>query len=172
MSGGNNGPVPTRLVFLSDLQGIAVGEKVRFLGCVTSYTILTATLTLHHAYPPSPTLSPPKRPSAAYVNLHLLLSTLKTTDTAVGEWVNIIGYITAPRAPSPQKARLPLHKTIRNQHETDREIEQHPTVHIQALMLWSAGAINLGDYERHLSERQEVEKRLMTTTTTTSMATA
>ncbi len=32
MSGGNLGPVATRLVFLSDLPDIGEGEKVRFLG--------------------------------------------------------------------------------------------------------------------------------------------
>lgn len=32
MSGANLGPVPSRLVFLSDLPKAAVGDKVRFLG--------------------------------------------------------------------------------------------------------------------------------------------
>lgn len=32
MSGGNLGPVPSSLVFLSDLPHLPLGEKVRFLG--------------------------------------------------------------------------------------------------------------------------------------------
>jgi len=32
MSGSNLGPVPTSLIFLSDLPQVVVGGKVRFLG--------------------------------------------------------------------------------------------------------------------------------------------
>ena len=32
MSGRNLGPIPARLIFLSDLHDAVVGDKVRFLG--------------------------------------------------------------------------------------------------------------------------------------------
>lgn len=83
------------------------------------------------------------------MDVNLLLSTLKSTDTQVGEWVNVIGYIAelaALDSRTERKARV--------------EVLRRETVCVQAVMLWSAGAIKLGEYERVLQERKEVGKRL------------
>ncbi|KAI9711363.1 MAG: hypothetical protein M1812_007212 [Candelaria pacifica] len=147
MNGGNFGPVPARLMFLSDLHDRALGEKVRFLGCVTDYSTVTGTLLLKHDYPTS---SP--GPATARVNIDLVLSNIKATDTQIGEWVNIIGYITAP-TPGRKNASL------------NRSIKDSNRVNVQAIALWSAGSIKLGNYERILEERKEVERRLLATVT-------
>ena len=34
-------------------------------------------------------------------------------------------------------------------------------IYVQAIMLWSAGSLKLGEYERTVEERKEVEARLM-----------
>ena len=112
---------------------------------VTKYTSSTATLTLHHNYPTvsaSPT-------SVASVDVNLLLSTLKPTDTQVGEWVNVIGYITSQPT-----------RTAKTEPRSASEALKWAKVFVQAVMLWSAGSIKLGEYERVLAERKDVDKRL------------
>lgn len=150
----SNGPPPTRLVFLNDLQSLAPGEKVRFLGwyassklgcrphaetllkSITRYTAATGTLTLEHAYPP-----PPHVYSVASVDVNLLLSTLKMTDTQVGEWVNVMGYLEAD-------------PTKRGRGKEKREDKEVTLVRVQAIVLWSAGSVRLGDYEDALLRRE------------------
>ncbi|KAI9778457.1 MAG: hypothetical protein M1839_008103 [Geoglossum umbratile] len=145
MSGGSYGPVPSRLVFLSDLPSIPVGEKVRFLGCITAYKTATGILTLQHAYP-----SPGPHLPTAYVDIHLPLSTLKPTDTQFGEWVNVIGYVTEgsppPGSSGGDKRNAPKGK-------------ERMAASVQAIILWSAGTIDVGEYERVLEDRLEAEKR-------------
>lgn len=82
------------------------------------------------------------------MDVNLLLSTLKPTDTQVGEWVNVMGYVTS----QPVLAR-PNRKP-------DSGAPRQATVAVQAVLLWSAGSIKLGEYERILTERKELEKRL------------
>ena len=106
----------------------------------------------------------------AAVNVELLLSTLKASDTTVGEWINVIGYISSSPPPSilsfaasTSSNALHLPKTSDetpqiNGHEKIKEICQ--AVHVQAIMVWSAGALKVGEYERIVKERKEVERRL------------
>ncbi|KAI9702570.1 MAG: hypothetical protein M1836_001050 [Candelina mexicana] len=114
---------------------------------VTDYLTRSGTLVLKHNYL---ALSPGS--ATAYVNIDLILSSIKSTDTQIGEWVNIIGYITAPE--------FSQHHATSN-----RNFKASNGVNVQALVLWSAGAVNLGDYERILEERKEVERRLLPTRT-------
>ena len=110
-------------------------------GSVSDYHVDTATLTLQHRYPASAAV-------AAAVNIDLTLSTLKVTDTQVGEWVNIMGYITDGTQSKGVESR---------KEGNDLGL----IVSVQAIILWSAGSIKLGEYERTLDERKEVEIRLM-----------
>ncbi|KAF4630777.1 hypothetical protein G7Y89_g7353 [Cudoniella acicularis] len=130
MSGVHNGPIPTRLALLSDLRTFPPGSKVRFLGCVTNYSTNAATLTLEHDHPQGQSLK-------ALVNVKLLLETIKSHETRVGEWVNVIGYI------NPE-AKSVLSK-------------EKDGVTVQALVLWSTGSLDLQGYERSL-ERQNLDK--------------
>lgn len=72
------------------------------------------------------------------VNVELLLSTLKSEETQIGEWVNVIGYIQDTRQPKPSKPS----------NIADAEIQ------VQAIILWSAGALKLDDYEKSLAEQK------------------
>lgn len=112
---------------------------------VAKYTTSTATLTLQHNYPAVAANST----TIALVDVNLLLSMLKPTDTQVGEWVNVIGYVTSQPVFTAKKER-----------KSGSEALKRATVSVQAVMLWSAGSIKLGEYERVLAERQEVERRL------------
>ncbi|KAH0536736.1 hypothetical protein FGG08_006408 [Glutinoglossum americanum] len=120
-------------------------EKVRFLGCIANYTTATATLTLQHAYPsPSPHLP------TAYVDVNPPLSALKPTDTQFGEWVNVIGYVTDGSS---------LAGSSGGDKRGELKSRARASANVQAVMLWSAGAIDVGEYERVLEDRLEAEKR-------------
>ncbi|KAJ3526279.1 hypothetical protein NM208_g11269 [Fusarium decemcellulare] len=123
----SRGPVPSQLHLLSNLPALSIGDKVRFLGCVTSYSTSSACLSLGHLYPKDSNVT-------ALVDVSLLLETLTSEQTRVGEYVNVIGYITAK-------------KRLRDMKPPCRETVQ---VAVQALVLWSTGPMNLQEYEKVL----------------------
>ncbi|KAL9624571.1 MAG: hypothetical protein Q9160_001235 [Pyrenula sp. 1 TL-2023] len=130
MSGVNAGPAPSKQVFLYEIPQLAAGSKIRFLGCVTSYGVENATLTLAHYYPK--TL--PKAAEVA-VNVELVLESITKDELQVGCWLNVIGYVQRP--PRKRKRQQKGSETIDNGGTT-----------VQAVMLWNAGALNVGNYER------------------------
>lgn len=93
---------------------------------VTSYSMVSAQLTVQHNFPKTSEMM-------AIVDVHLILEKLDAEKIATGQWVNIIGYITA----SPPKSANKTQKF-------EREV---PTVHVQALALWSAGPLDIARYE-------------------------
>ncbi|TVY86350.1 hypothetical protein LAWI1_G006430 [Lachnellula willkommii] len=131
MAGVRNGPVPTTLTLLSELPKFVPGAKVRFLGCITNYSTKTATLTLEHNYPPGRTLR-------ALVSIDLILNTMKSHETRIGEWVNVMGYI--------QAESQPKHPVVKDS-----------GVPVQAIVLWSSGSFNLQTYERSLDQQRTSE---------------
>ncbi|EKD13897.1 uncharacterized protein L3040_005490 [Drepanopeziza brunnea f. sp. 'multigermtubi'] len=133
MAGVQNGPIPTRLTLLSNLRNFSPGSKVRFLGCVTKYSTQTAILTLEHNHPPGNLLK-------AQVDVRLLVSTLKSNETQVGEWVHVMGYIANDQKPNGT---------------TNRNLD----VGIQAVVLWCAGPLSLTGYERSLDQRAIDERK-------------
>ena len=90
----------------------------------------SAQLTLHHQFPKSSGVK-------ALVDVRLLLEKLTAEQTSVGQWVNIIGYISS-KPPTPVKA------------SAKRKLDV-PAVHVQAIMLWSAGHLDIGRYETCLA---------------------
>ena len=99
---------------------------------VTSYSTASATLCLEHQCPRG-------SKDRALVDVNLLLETLKTENTQVGEWVNVIGYITS--SPGGHDASPANHKRTGG-------------VHVQALVLWSAGPLGIDRYEASLEGRE------------------
>lgn len=71
-----------------------------------------------------------------------VVRTLSTDIIQDGDWINIIGYVTG--APP-------------NVQSTTR------VVYIQAVQIWSAGAIDLGAYERSLREKLAIDERSLYT---------
>ncbi|KAL9117296.1 MAG: hypothetical protein Q9187_006168 [Circinaria calcarea] len=155
----SHGPLPTALVFLSDLPSIPAGSKVRFLGwlilpssnpkwrcslftySVTKYSTPTGMLDLRHTYPP-PAIATGSVPEVtAMVDVNLLLSSLKATDTQTGEWVNVIGYV------DPNDGeRIQIGKRSGNTRAST-------VIRVQAVMVWSAGAIKIEEYEKAVMGR-------------------
>ncbi|KAK2590766.1 hypothetical protein QQS21_011557 [Conoideocrella luteorostrata] len=115
-----SGPNPSKLTLLSSLSAHEVGEKVRFLGCVTSYNTKTASLVLGHMYPKDTNV-------LVSVDVGLLLETMQPEATRVGEWVNVIGYV------------------------TDRVEKAGPSpgvdAYVQAVMVWPTGPLDVKQYE-------------------------
>lgn len=69
----------------------------------------------------------------AQVDIRLVVNTLGSDETQVGEWVNVIGYIT------DEQVTDPLSKLL--------------IIHVQAIVLWSSGPFVLQTYERSLSQQ-------------------
>ncbi len=95
---------------------------------MVSYSSASGILTLQHQHPRDTGVE-------ALVDVTLILESIKSEHVRVGEWVNIIGYISAIAHPSPAKPS--------NQVRSE--------VHIQAMLLWSAAALDIQEYERTLS---------------------
>lgn len=151
----NNGPLPTSLVFLSDLPSQARGDKVRFLGCVMRYSISTGVLELQHVYQLSPA-----RPTVALVDINVILESLKREDMQVGAWVNVVGYVEdilkdGKREQGQEQGKAILVKQNGN---CAREAPRAMMVRVHAVMLWSAGAVKIGEYEKVLEERLKLER--------------
>ncbi|KAK5987194.1 Kinesin-like protein [Cladobotryum mycophilum] len=113
------GPLPSQLCLLSSLKDRPVGDKVRFLGCVTSYSTQQACLSLGHMYPSGTNES-------ATVNIQLILETIQPECTQFGAWVNVVGYITekskSKSKPKPKDGRASSKKENRSAHCPKRRV--------------------------------------------------
>ncbi|KAJ5385198.1 Telomere length regulation/capping TEN1 [Penicillium concentricum] len=149
-----NGPRPSTRVFLSDLSSLQADSKIRFLGCVTHYTITTGHLILEHNYPRSKIA-----PSSVSVDINALLEDLTAEELRVGTWLNVVGYVreseTVPRPSS-------FYSTP---DDASRSSQRHSTVpprpvYVEAIMVFPAGAIAIGEYERILCNSRRVEQMI------------
>ncbi|KAA8644772.1 nuclear telomere cap complex subunit Ten1 [Aspergillus tanneri] len=127
-----SGPLPSRRVFLSDVASIPADSKIRFLGCVRTYSVSTGHLILEHHYPRRRQNSDPPTVS---VDINPVLETVTSEELRVGSWINVLGYVR-------------------------RSIDANETVYVEAVMVFPAGAIGLGEYERILHESMEVQRRV------------
>ena len=109
---------------------------------MTSYDISSGTVALQHAHP----RNQKGTPTTAVVDINLLSETMKRTDTQVGEWVNVIGYVQVE-----EDGRRGARKK-----KVQRE-EQGQTVKVQAVVLWSAGSVKLAEYEKSVAMRKSSE---------------
>ncbi|KAF4125759.1 hypothetical protein GMORB2_1004 [Geosmithia morbida] len=122
MSGG---PLPSQLCLLSSLPYRTDGEKVRFLGCVLSYSTSSARLILGHDHPRDTNVT-------AVVDVRLILESLGYEDTRVGEWVNVVGYVKAKR-----RGRGP-----------GAGGGGGLSVYVEAILVWPTGPLDVQRYEK------------------------
>ena len=101
-------------------------------------------------------------PTVALVDVNLILETLEREDTQVGAWVNVMGYMEGVLKEEEEER-----EQREGQGKTRLAMERRTTagkgrsavrVHVQAIMLWSAGGLKIGEYERILEERLKLEK--------------
>ncbi|KAI2779691.1 CST complex subunit Ten1 [Daldinia loculata] len=126
------GPLPSIRCLLSHLSKRHVGDKVRFLGCVTGYSTHSATLTLQHEYPKG-------TKTRVGADVTLLLQNLNSEQTDIGQWVHVIGYITSID-------RTFAKATVRSHTEN---------IGVQVLVLWTARDIDISSYENTLVSEVE-----------------
>ena len=93
--------------------------------------------------------APPRSAIIAIADVNLVLETTKRQDLEVGAWVNVIGYIqdsaeAAAREEPAQEAKIAIGSGLP---------EQRTCVPIQVIMLWNAGAIDLTEYEKAVTQR-------------------
>ncbi|KAL4919349.1 CST complex subunit Ten1 [Aspergillus aurantiobrunneus] len=140
-----NGPLPSTRAFLSEIPSLPADLKVRFLGCVKTYRISTGHLVLEHNYPR--TRNPRQEPPSIPVDVNAVLETVTWEELCVGAWVNVVGYVRrvpAAAAWGRKGASIPASAC--------------DAVHVDAVIVFSAGAIDLGEYEQILCDLQEVER--------------
>ena len=89
------------------------------------------------------------------VDLKLVMETLRSTDTRVGEWVNVVGYVEADNVKLDKEVRGGSREWRGGDIEGQDGEMARPKV--QAVMLWSAGGVKLADYERAVAAKLELE---------------
>jgi hypothetical protein len=94
---------------------------------VDSYSVSTALLKLQHRDAADTNVS-------ALVDARLVLERLSGDHTRPGEWVNVLGYVTAILPGNPRHDEL--------------------VVQVQALLVWSAGALDIQQYQASVQSLQ------------------
>ena len=84
------------------------------------------------------------------MDVNLLLETLRREDTQVGAWVNVVGYL---EGIVKEGKRGKMRETERDVEAQQGDAAPVVYVRVQAIMLWSAGGVKIGEYEKALGER-------------------
>ncbi|KAJ5710061.1 hypothetical protein N7493_009653 [Penicillium malachiteum] len=148
-----NGPPPSTRAFLCDLKCLPADSKIRFLGCVRQYNVTLGHLILEHNYPRSKAEA-----SSVSVDINAVLETLTAEDLRVGTWLNVLGYVRDSTAPERSFSSFQSSHSS-NATAQPMKIPSRP-VYVDAIMVFPAGAIALGEYERILQNVQDVESRI------------
>ncbi|KAL4933647.1 nuclear telomere cap complex subunit Ten1 [Aspergillus undulatus] len=153
-----NSPLPSTRTFLSDIPSLPADSKVRFLGCVKTYHIPSGILVLEHNYPrtrkpkQNQTSKPKQEPPFISVDITGLLETVTWEELCVGAWVNVIGYVR--RGPDTAAALALNGEKLKEA----ASAQTSDSVFVDAVVIFPAGAIDLGEYEQILSDALEVER--------------
>lgn len=100
---------------------------------MTSYSSASGILTLQQHVQ-----AHDSRSVVALVDVALVLRTLKSDQVRIGEWVNVIGYVTAVNPLPARKGSMRENETFRARDETQ--------VRIRALLIWSSGPVDTQRY--------------------------
>lgn len=95
---------------------------------VRSYHVTTGYLNLEHNYPRQA-----GKDTSIAVDINPLLETITAEELRVGAWVNVLGYVRRHRQAEDQK------------------------YYVEAVMVFPAGAVALGEYERVVRDAQDVD---------------
>ena len=154
---GSNGPAPSRHVFISELARLAIGVKVRFLGwyvresfpfddiaktilSVLGYNETTGHLLVEHIYPPDASFT------NTLVNMTVAQQSTDSTCFEIGTWINVIGSIEVSASGKRKRKRKP------GDSSTNKDYQR---VIVGAVLVWTAGAIRVAEYEKILEEQRE-----------------
>ncbi|KAJ5130768.1 uncharacterized protein N7515_006807 [Penicillium bovifimosum] len=152
-----NGPRPSTRAFLSDLSSLQEDSKIRFLGCVTHYKISTGHLILEHNYPRSKTT-----PSSVSVDINGILEDVTAEALHVGTWLNVLGYVRDLEPAPPPSSFSSTPDDASQPSQRPSTVPPRP-VYIEAILVFPAGAIEIGEYERILCNNRDVEQLIRST---------
>jgi hypothetical protein len=125
---------------------------------VRQYDVNTGNLILEHNYPLKKT-----DPNSVSVDVNAVLQDLTSEELRVGAWLNVLGYVrdSDTSSPSFSSSQLSSQQSTGPSETVTAPIRVTPRpVHIDAVMVFPAGGIALGEYERILRNAQDVERRL------------
>lgn len=129
---------------------------------IDSYDIPRGTLRLVHQPVHSPS---PEHRVVAYADINLLVGMLKSEVVAPGTWVNVIGYVSGSEAESSksqkqaverQPGQKPAPLSRLKSSKSRVKPPKRTAVKLQAVMVWPAGSIDIGAYERAVMGRNEI----------------
>ncbi|KAJ5650212.1 uncharacterized protein N7484_003935 [Penicillium longicatenatum] len=125
---------------------------------VKLYNVTMGHLVLEHNYPRSRS-----EPSTVSVDINAVLESLKAEYLRVGTWLNVLGYVRDSATPessfSSSQADLQQPSSQSLTSAIPTKVASRP-VFIEAVMVFPAGAIALGEYERILRHVNDVESRI------------
>lgn len=85
----------------------------------------------------------------AHVDLDNIGDELPGRSTAVGSWLNVVGYV--------EHKRWPQYMAVSKEILTPSAAH---SAHVQAVMVWIAGSLDIGAYENVVRARQDSGKRM------------
>ncbi|KAJ9611400.1 hypothetical protein H2200_004584 [Cladophialophora chaetospira] len=138
--GVSNGPMASKWVFIHQVPSLASGTKVRLLGCIVDYDIAKGQILLEHAYPKDAPTVP-----SLWVDVSLVVENTKSTTLSHGTWLNVVGYVRGNRRQTGRKSGSHLQKGPQ-------------AAPLQAVLIWDAGAVRVGEYEYTLEEERRARQ--------------
>lgn len=118
----------------------------------------TGNLILEHNYPRRK-----KDLESVSVDINAVLQDVTSEELRVGAWLNVLGYVRDSSTPTPSfSSSQPSSQQSNGGSEfVTALVRVAPRlVYIDAVMVFPAGAIGLGEYERILRNAQDVERRM------------
>lgn len=107
------------------------------------YDISTGHLILEHNYPRA---RGQKEPAAVRVDINVLLESMKAEELRVGAWLNVLGYVREYQQEERQMMMINDPNFL--------------SVYVEAVMIFPAGAVRVGEYERILQDSREIDRRV------------
>lgn len=126
---------------------------------VSQYNVAVGHLILEHNYPRSKA-----EPNTVSVDINAVLESLTAEDLRVGTWLNVLGYIRDSSCPPDASFSSSEHDSQLSNTECSTvtapiKVPPRPVI-VEAVMVFPAGAIALGEYERILRNVNAVESRI------------
>ena len=109
-----------------------------------TYIISTGHLVLEHNYPRAKT-----EPPTISVDINALLESVTSEELCVGAWINVLGYV-----------RNANHLPPNGEAVASGAVSKTRAVYVEGIMIFPAGPVALGEYERILREARNVDRRL------------
>lgn len=116
------------------------------------YDVSLGHVILEHNYPRSR-----DEPKTVAVDINAVLEGLKSEELRVGSWLNVLGYIRESNQPTSSYSSSQT--SSQQSAEMPAKVSPRPVL-VEAIMVWPAGAIALGEYERILRNAQDIESRM------------